>query len=122
MADVVVEVTVMFGGDGGETRALKTLLERGSGRDKILDRLGHYISQLKTTYSSEGVSTPAKKVKPSPVPVTKNVVNTVENRNVTAPVGKRKLKKKPGQRSNDFLFYLSLVSIVGLTATLVTRI
>ena len=98
-----------------------------------LNRLGAYVAELKSVYSS-GSLLPCKDGSPPTPKTTKQPLTrlqTMETKKVVAPEEKKTTSittaKKPRKRkpksggSSDFLFYISLVSIVGLSAVIVVR-
>ena len=107
--------------------ALTNIIKKGAISADILESLEEYVTSLKSHYSPDGAPPPAKttvksrtvisEAKPSPgrpeFPAGKSPKKAVSRGNA------RKNKKK---KSDDFLFYLSLISIVGFSAVLVIKI
>ena len=111
----------------------------------LIKQLAAYVAELKSVYSSGSLlpckdgspPTPPKpttKQSPQPKPTIKQSPQTrpepekVKNTKATEGGGgnARQISKKPRKRkvktgSSDFLFYISLVSIVGISAVLVVR-
>merc|ERR1712192_341878 len=110
----------------------------------LVNQLAVYVAELKSVYSSGSLlpckdgsaPTPKPTIKqsPQPKPTIKQSPQTrpepgkVKNIKATEGCGgnARQISKKPRKRkvktgSSDFLFYISLVSIVGISAVLVVR-
>ena len=102
----------------------------------LVKQLAAYVAELKTVYSS-GNLLPCKDGSP---PTPKLPVKQTQSHQARPQLGKKKIcevisgdessrliSKKPRKRktrsgSSDFLFYISLVSIVGISAVLVVRL
>jgi len=136
MEEVEVEVSLV-GMRSEEARVVEELLTRGQGRATILGQLEAYVAQLKEEYgagsllpSKEGgqVAPKAPISKPSSVSVQKpatrkvEVSKTVVKKTEISKTGSSKRRRKKGQGSGDLLFYVSLVSIVGLSAVVAVRL
>ena len=52
---------------------------------------------------------------------TKKVAASEEKKTTSITTARKSRKRKPKSGSSDFLFYISLVSIVGLSAVIVVR-
>merc|ERR1712192_247789 len=112
----------------------------------LVNLLAAYVAELKSVYSSGSLlpckdgtpptplPKPTTKQSPQPKPTIKQSPQTrpepVKVKNIKATEGgggnARQISKKPRKRkvktgSSDFLFYISLVSIVGISAVLVVR-
>ena len=129
-----VEVEVGLGGvRGEEARVVEEVLTRGRGRTAVLGQLEAYVAQLKEEYgagsllpSKEGgqVAPRAPATKPVSKPATKKVEvsKTVTKKTEISKTVSSKRRRKKGPGSSDLLFYVSLVSIVGLSAVVAVRL
>ena len=101
-------------------------------KNLLLNRLCAYVAELKSVYSGGSLlpckdgSPPTPKTTKQPLtrlqPVeTKKVVASEEKRTTSITTTRKSRKRKPKSGSSDFLFYISLVSIVGLSAVIVVR-
>merc|ERR1712192_77418 len=102
-------------------------------KDLLIKQLAAYVSELKSVYSSGSLLPCKDGSPPTPKPTIKQSPQTrpepgkVKNTKATEGEGNvRQISKKPRKRkvktgSSDFLFYISLVSIVGISAVLVVR-
>ena len=104
-------------------------------KNLLLNRLGAYVAELKSVYSSGSLlpckdgSPPTPKTTKQPLSLTR--LQPLERNKVLAPEEKKATSitkdKKPRKRkskiggSSDFLFYISLVSIIGLSAVIVVK-
>ena len=99
----------------------------------LVNQLAAYVAELKSVYSSGSLLPCKDGSPPTPKPTIKQSPQTrpepgkVKNTKATEEEGNvRQISKKPRKRkvkngSSDFLFYISLVSIVGISAVLVVR-
>jgi len=108
--------------------ALTKILEKGAiGRD-IRDTLDQYVSSLQTHYCGHNVQPPATTVKSrTMITESKSGSNSgkIESPGTTKSSKKRIIKrstKKTKNNSDDFLFYLSLISIVGFSAVIAIKL
>merc|ERR1712210_372450 len=98
----------------------------------LINQLAAYVAELKCVYSS-GSLLPCKDGSlPTPKPTVKHSPQTgpepgkMKMKATEGEENARQISKKPRKRkvksgSSDFLFYISLVSIVGISAVLVVR-
>ena len=100
-------------------------------KNLLLIRLGAYVAELKSVFSS-GRLLPCKDRSPTPKTTkqpltrlqtveTKKVAASEEKKTTSITTARKSRKRKPNSGSSDFLFYISLVSIVGLSAVIVVR-
>ena len=99
----------------------------------LVNQLDAYVAELKSVYSSGSLlpckdgSPPTPRPTAKQSPQTRTELGKVKNTKATEGEGNaRQISKKPRKRkvkngSSDFLFYISLVSIVGISAVLVVR-
>ena len=99
----------------------------------LINQLAAYVSELKSVYSSGSLlpckdgSPPTPKTPVKQSPQTRTEPGRVKSTKATEGEGNaRQISKKPRKRkvkngSSDFFFYISLVSIVGISAVLVVR-
>ena len=98
----------------------------------LINQLAAYVAELKSVYSS-GSLLPCKDGSPhTPKPTVKHSPQTrpepgkmkmkaAEGQENARQISKKPRKRKVKSGSSDFLFYISLVSIVGISAVLVVR-
>jgi len=129
MRDVDVEARLAY--SGPEAEALKNMIRKGKASKEIRFLLGLYVSQLRTEYSA-GVILPRKgdaevqQKEPTKLP-TVSVVATNFNRKTGKSSKfnqekKRSSKKRKSWKSNDFVFYVSLFSLVGISSIIVVKL
>ena len=107
--------------------ALTNVIKKGAISAEILEILEEYVTSLKSHYSPDGAPLPAKTTVKSrtviseskPSPVRSEFLGGKSPKKAVSRGNTRKNKKK---KSDDFLFYLSLISIVGVSAVLVIKI
>ena len=102
-----------------------------------MQSLEEYITALKSHYNQDGVLLPAKTTVKSRTVISETKSSGENRRNIlggkspntrshfwtsNTAVSKGKSRKKQKKKSDDFLFYLSLISIVGFSAVLVIKI
>merc|ERR1712037_1066133 len=96
----------------------------------LINQLAAYVAELKSVYSSGSLLPCKDGSPPTPKPTVKHSPQTrPEPGKMKAAEGQenaRQISKKPRKRkvksgSSDFLFYISLVSIVCISAVLVVR-
>ena len=95
-------------------------------KQEVLLILEQYVEQLKNFYSSSTLLPNKDGTKPLPNPVQKVAKKMVDSKEPSMKTKNEVAKKKPRRKktkgSNDFLFYLTLVSIVGLTVGIGIRL
>ena len=107
--------------------ALTNIIKKGAISADIRDTLEEYITSLKAHYSPDGVLLPAKTTVKSRTVISEakpseergKILGGKSPKKTVSRGNTRKNKKK---KSDDFLFYLSLISIVGFSAVLVIKI
>ena len=97
----------------------------------LLNQLDAYVAELKSVYSSGSLlpckdgspPTPKPTIKQSPQtrPGQLKTIKATEGEGNARQISKKPRKRKVKSGSSDFLFYISLVSIVGISAVLVVR-
>ena len=102
-------------------------------KNLLLNRLGAYVAELKSVYSSGSLlpckdgSPPTPKTTKQPLtrlqPLERNKVLAPEEKKATSITKDKKPRKRKSKSggSSDFLFYISLVSIIGLSAVIVVK-
>ena len=98
----------------------------------LINQLVAYVSELKSVYSGGSLLPCKDGSPPTPKPTIKQSPQTRlepgKMKSATEEEGNaRQISKKPRKRkvksgNSDFLFYISLVSIVGISAVLVVRL
>merc|ERR1719234_1782210 len=100
----------------------------------LIKQLVAYVAELKSNYSSGSLlpckdgspPTPPKPTtkqspQPKPEPGKVKITKATEGEGNARQISKKPRKRKVKTGSSDFLFYISLVSIVGISAVLVVR-
>ena len=102
-------------------------------KNLLLNRLCAYVAELKSVYSSGSLlpckdgSPPTPKTTKQPLtrlqPLERNKVLAPEEKKATSITKDKKPRKRKSKSggSSDFLFYISLVSIIGLSAVIVVK-
>jgi len=131
MNDVDVECRLTY--PDPEAQPLRFTIRKGRAGAEIRSLLGVYVVQLRTQYST-GVVLPRKgeteKKAPEDLMKEKTVAsvdNTVIKKRTAKDVKKnetpkKKSKKRKGWKSNDLVFYVSLLSLVGISSVLVIKL
>ena len=107
--------------------ALTNIIKKGAISADIRESLEEYVTSLKAHYNPDGVLLPVKTTVKSRTVIseTKPGEGKGEFLGVKSPkktVSRGRTKKNKKKKSDDFLFYLSLISIVGFSAVLVIKI
>ena len=107
--------------------ALTNIIKKGAISADIREILEEYVNSLKAHYNPDGVLLPVKTTVKSRTVIseTKPGEGKGEFLGVKSPkktVSRGRTKKNKKKKSDDFLFYLSLISIVGFSAVLVIKI
>jgi len=97
----------------------------------LINQLAAYVAELKSVYSSGSllpcrdgsppIPKPTVKHSLQTRPETRQMKNTKAVEGNTRAISRKSRKRKVKSGSSDFLFYISLVSIVGISAVLVVR-
>ena len=98
----------------------------------LINQLAAYVAELKSVYSSGSLLPCKDGSPPTPKPTVKHSPQTgpepgkmkmkaAEGEGNARQISKKPRKRKVKSGSSDFLFYISLVSIVGISAVLVVR-
>ena len=103
------------------SRALSKIIEKGPVGTDIRKTLEEYVSSLQNQYS--GVTQPALKttVKSRTV-ISDGKTEALGTKSSKKTVSRRSTRKNKKKKSDDFLFYLSLISIVGFSAVLAIKL
>ena len=98
----------------------------------LINQLAAYVAELKCVYSSGSLLPCKDGSPPTPKPTVKHSPQTrpepgkmkmkaAEGEGNARQISKKPRKRKVKSGSSDFLFYISLVSLVGISAVLVVR-
>ena len=124
-----VDIEARLAHSGPEAEQLKTMIRKGKGAKEMRYLLGLYVSQLRSEYSS-GVILPSKPGDSALTKTQTKTVQTVSSVNtfikkpgkVSIQEKKKRPKKKTSWKSNDFVFYISLFSLVGISSIIVVKL
>eukprot|EP00092_Neocalanus_flemingeri_P016423 GFUD01017773.1.p1 GENE.GFUD01017773.1~~GFUD01017773.1.p1 ORF type:complete len:252 (-),score=79.11 GFUD01017773.1:15-770(-) len=131
MQDVDIETRLVH--SGPEAEALRNMIRKGKGSKEIRFLLGVYVSQLRGEYSS-GVILPKKgdaevrqKETARTLQTTRAVASVDRNtgqgtKKADNQEKKRLPKKRKSWKKNDFVFYVSLFSLVGISSIVVVKL
>jgi len=131
MNDVDVECRLTY--PDPEAQPLRLSINKGRAGAEIRALLGVYVAQLRTEYSA-GVVLPRKGEPEKRAPealVKEKTITTVDNSILKKRPGKdvkktetpkKKSKRRKGWKSNDLVFYVSLLSLVGISSVLVIKL
>ena len=109
------------------SQALTKIINKGSISGDIRESLEEYVSSLRSHYDPDGVLLPAKTTVKSRTVISEAKPGEVRagfpgGKSPKKTVSKGNTRKSKKKKSDDFLFYLSLISIVGFSAVLVIKI
>ena len=109
------------------SQALTKIINKGSISGDIRESLEEYVSSLISHYDPDGVLLPAKTTVKSRTVISEAKPGEVKagfpgGKSPKKTVSKGNTRKSKKKKSDDFLFYLSLISIVGFSAVLVIKI
>ena len=107
--------------------ALTNIIKKGAISADIRDSLEEYVTSLKSHYSPDGALRPAKTTVKSRTVISASKPSEgrgefVGGKSPKKTVSRGNTRKNKKKKSDDFLFYLSLISIVGFSAVLVIKI
>ena len=107
--------------------ALTNIIKKGAISADIRDTLEEYITSLKAHYNPDGVLLPAKTTVKSRTVISEAKPSGgrgefLGGKSPKKTVSRGNTRKNKKKKSDDFLFYLSLISIVGFSAVLVIKI
>ena len=107
--------------------ALTNIIKKGAISADIRDSLEEYVTSLKSHYSPDGTPLTAKTTVKSRTVISESKPSEgrgeiLGGKSPKKTVSRGNARKNKKKKSDDFLFYLSLISIVGFSAVLVIKI
>ena len=126
--DLELNVNILL--DPMSSRTLSKIIEKGPIGTDIRNTLQDYVTSLQNQYSGESCSPVKTTVKSRTVISDGKALATTNTGNNGAPgtksqkktVGRKSTRKNKRKKTDDFLFYLSLISLVGFSAVLAIKI